>query len=229
MSEIIIPDNVKVMMLQGQQGEAGVSPILTETEIDNGYRVNIEDASGEHYFDLHNGTSGDYSGLTNKPAINGHTLASGNQTGASLGLASSDDVYTKVDSNLRFQQIMSVLYDNTTQTEEFHVFDTVYDASLPGVPIYQSGARLDDFIASITVAIKNSGDTPVAVGANLFRGTSNTGFFPKAFGILVGYYSSSIVVCQITNAQSNNVTARVLGSPLPALAEVYLSGTYILA
>ena len=78
----------KVLMLKGEKGDKGddgVSPTLSETAIDNGYRVTITDAEGTSSFDLHNATSGDYSGLTNKPSING-ALVSGNKTFQDFGI-----------------------------------------------------------------------------------------------------------------------------------------------
>lgn len=86
-----IPDWVKVLMMKGEKGDKGddgVSPTLSETAIDNGYRVTITDAEGTSSFDLHNATSGDYSGLTNKPSING-VILSGDKTGEDLSISPS--------------------------------------------------------------------------------------------------------------------------------------------
>lgn len=76
--------NIEVLMLKGEKADP---PVITETPIDNGYRVTIDDVS----FDLHNATSGDYLGLTNKPSINS-VLLSGNKTGADLGLIGTGDL-----------------------------------------------------------------------------------------------------------------------------------------
>lgn len=43
---------------QGPQGESGVSPTVTVTEIIGGHRVVITDATGEHTFDVMDGTGG---------------------------------------------------------------------------------------------------------------------------------------------------------------------------
>lgn len=79
-----IPDWVKIMMLKGDKGE---SPTISESPIDNGHEVTFSYSDGTSVsFEVYNATSGDYSGLTNKPKINGVTL-SGNQTASDLGLA----------------------------------------------------------------------------------------------------------------------------------------------
>lgn len=65
-----ILNDVKIMLLKGEKGDRGddgISPVLSETAIDNGYRVTITDAEGTSSFDLHNATSGNYDQLTNKP------------------------------------------------------------------------------------------------------------------------------------------------------------------
>lgn len=43
---------------QGPQGESGVSPTVTVTEIFGGHRVTITDSTGEHTFDVMDGTGG---------------------------------------------------------------------------------------------------------------------------------------------------------------------------
>lgn len=76
--------NIEVLMLKGEKADP---PVITETPIDNGYRVTIDDVS----FDLTNATSGNYSQLTNKPSINS-VLLSGNKTQTELGLLGLDDL-----------------------------------------------------------------------------------------------------------------------------------------
>lgn len=80
----------------GADGEDGFSPIITvKTDTTNTYILHIVTADDE--FDTPNlkgsgggGGTSDYEDLTNKPKIEGHTLESGNQTAASLGIASLD-------------------------------------------------------------------------------------------------------------------------------------------
>lgn len=92
-----IPDWVKILMLKGEKGDPGGTPTMSEEPIDNGNRITIVNADGTtSTFDLHNATSGDYSGLTNKPSIN-NVLVSGDKTGGDYGLANVADVYTKDD------------------------------------------------------------------------------------------------------------------------------------
>ena len=81
------------------KGEDGYSPEVTITTITGGHRVTITDKDHPQgqSFDVMDGQGGggtsDYTDLTNKPQINGHTL-SGNQTAAQLGLATPSDIPT---------------------------------------------------------------------------------------------------------------------------------------
>lgn len=78
-----VPDWVKILMLKGEKGDR---PTITTTPIDNGSEITFAYSDGTSVsVDVHNATSGDYLGLTNKPQINGN-LISGNKTGQSLGL-----------------------------------------------------------------------------------------------------------------------------------------------
>jgi len=73
------------------EGEDGYSPEISITTITGGHRVTITDKDHPQgqSFDVMDGQGGggtsDYTVLTNKPQINGHTLT-GNQTAADLGL-----------------------------------------------------------------------------------------------------------------------------------------------
>lgn len=76
----------------GTDGTDGVSPTVTIVDIAGGHRITItdEDHPTGQSFDVLDGQGGgggtsDYTGLTNKPQINGHTL-SGNQSATDLGL-----------------------------------------------------------------------------------------------------------------------------------------------
>ena len=80
-----IPNWIKVLMLKGEKGDKGDGLSVSETPIDNGHQVTITDADGSVSFDLHNATSGDYSGLTNKPSIN-NSIINGNKTFADFGI-----------------------------------------------------------------------------------------------------------------------------------------------
>ena len=82
------------------EGEDGYSPEISITTIPGGHRVTITDKDHPQgqSFDVLDGQGGgggtsDYTGLTNKPQINGHTLT-GNQTAAQLGLATPSDIPT---------------------------------------------------------------------------------------------------------------------------------------
>lgn len=111
-------------------GDDGYSPEVTITSITGGHRVTITDKDHPQgqSFDVMDGQGGgggtsDYTGLTNKPQINGHTL-SGNQSAADLGLGTyskpasgipktdlAQDVQTslgKADSALQTAPVTSV-------------------------------------------------------------------------------------------------------------------------
>ena len=80
-------------------GEDGFSPTVVVTEIENGHRVTITDASGPHTFDVMDGQGGsagttDYNDLTNKPKINNVEL-SGSKSLSDIGAAASGDIPTK--------------------------------------------------------------------------------------------------------------------------------------
>lgn len=81
------------------EGKDGYSPEVTITTITGGHRVTITDKDHPQgqSFDVMDGQGGggtsDYTALTNKPQINGHTLT-GNQTAAQLGLATPSDIPT---------------------------------------------------------------------------------------------------------------------------------------
>jgi len=111
------------------EGEDGYSPEISITTITGGHRVTITDKDHPQgqSFDVMDGQGGggtsDYTVLTNKPQINGHTLT-GNQTAADLGLGTyskpsggipktdlASDVQTslgKADSALQTAPVQSV-------------------------------------------------------------------------------------------------------------------------
>lgn len=105
-------NKVKVLMLRGERGER---PTITTTPIDNGTEVTFayEDGTSESV-ELHNATSGDYSGLTNKPSING-VLLSGDKTSADLGLVDSE-LFKKKTINFNGMKRSDVGYYYTSQT-----------------------------------------------------------------------------------------------------------------
>ena len=49
---------------QGEPGENGISPTVTATEIENGYRITIKDKNGSQTFDIHNGKDGTGASVT---------------------------------------------------------------------------------------------------------------------------------------------------------------------
>lgn len=78
--------------LKGNPGDDGYSPAVTIETITGGHRITITDKTHPtgQSFDVMDGQGGgggtsDYTGLTNKPQINGHTL-DGNQSADDLGL-----------------------------------------------------------------------------------------------------------------------------------------------
>lgn len=87
-----IPSWVKVLLVKGDKGDKAT---ISETPIDNGHKITFSYPDGESTsVDVHNATSGDYSGLINKPSINGNLL-SGDKDGSELGLMFSKLCYIK--------------------------------------------------------------------------------------------------------------------------------------
>lgn len=89
MSNFNMPKWVKILMLKGEKGDR---PTITTTPIDNGTEITFSYSDGTSAsVDVHNATSGDYSGLTNKPSINGE-IVSGDKAGSAFGLISVSDL-----------------------------------------------------------------------------------------------------------------------------------------
>lgn len=87
-----------VPVLGDLSGTDGYSPTVTITEITGGHRITITDETHPQgqSFDVMDGSGGgggtsDYSDLSNKPSIEGVTLA-GNKTASDLGLAKASDI-----------------------------------------------------------------------------------------------------------------------------------------
>lgn len=86
-------------ILNGTDGDDGYSPAVTIVTIAGGHRITITDKDHPQgqSFDVLDGQGGggtsDYTDLTNKPQINGHTLT-GKQTAEQLGLATPSDIPT---------------------------------------------------------------------------------------------------------------------------------------
>lgn len=88
----------RLCKMKGTDGEDGTSPSVIITEIEGGHRITITDEAHPEgqSFDVMDGSGGgggtsDYSDLSNKPSIEGVTLA-GNKTAADLGLAKASDI-----------------------------------------------------------------------------------------------------------------------------------------
>lgn len=88
---------LKVLMLKGEKGDAGVSPSVNVETITGGHKVNITDAEGTESFDVMDGSAGNYDTLTNKPQINGVELV-GNNTSSDLNIVTEQIVDTKIQA-----------------------------------------------------------------------------------------------------------------------------------
>ena len=84
--------------------------VLSDNNLTDELKQKILDA-GDSSFD------GQYTSLTGKPQIEGHELASGNNTAASLGLATPTDVSNAVDDMATQTWVTSQGYQNASQVQ----------------------------------------------------------------------------------------------------------------
>ena len=84
--------------------------VLSDNNLTDELKQKILDA-GDSSFD------GQYTSLTGKPSIEGHELASGNQTAASLGLATPSDISTATDDMATQTWVGEQGYQNASQVQ----------------------------------------------------------------------------------------------------------------
>ena len=84
---------------------------LSTNDLTDELKQKILDA-GDSNFD------GQYTSLTGKPSIEGHELASGNQTAASLGLATPSDISTATEDMATQTWVTEKGYQNSTQVQQ---------------------------------------------------------------------------------------------------------------
>lgn len=113
-----------VQILDGANGQDGISPIATVTQTSTGATITITDKNGTTTANIVNGGTGgtnNYDDLNNKPSINDVEL-SGNKTSSDLGLQPagnyvSDNNYVHTDNNYTSQEKQKLAglsnYDDT--------------------------------------------------------------------------------------------------------------------
>ena len=94
-----------------------------KTDSDSEYKVlsdnNLTDELKQKILDAGDSTfDGQYTSLTGKPSIEGHELASGNQTAASLGLATLSDISTATADMATQTWVNEKGYQNSTQVQQ---------------------------------------------------------------------------------------------------------------
>lgn len=85
--------------------------VLSDNNLTDELKQKILDA-GDSSFD------GQYTSLTGKPSIEGHELASGNQTAASLGLATPSDISTATEDMATQTWVNEKGYQTSTQVQQ---------------------------------------------------------------------------------------------------------------
>ena len=85
--------------------------VLSDNNLTDELKQKILNA-GDSSFD------GQYTSLTGKPSIEGHELASGNQTAASLGLATSSDISTATEDMATQTWVTEQGYQNSSQVQQ---------------------------------------------------------------------------------------------------------------
>lgn len=155
--------NIEVLMMKGEKADP---PVITETPIDNGYRITIDDVS----FDLHNATSGDYSGLTNKPSING-TVLNGDLTSRDINLNVFNATYV-LSSNLQLSagEISTVPLTPTADSErirnKFRSIIAIRGSVLETGDIQILGFSAISSLIGAYLLVKNTSNSPVMIGTS---------------------------------------------------------------
>ena len=97
----------KFVLKEHKTGSSTEYKVLSDNNLTDELKQKILDA-GDSSFD------GQYTSLTGKPSIEGHELASGNQTAASLGLATPSDISTATSDMATQTWVTSQNYATTS-------------------------------------------------------------------------------------------------------------------
>ena len=101
----------KFVAKEHKTGSDSEYKVLSDNNLTDELKQKILDA-GDSTFD------GQYTSLTGKPSIEGHELASGNQTAASLGLATPSDISTATADMATQTWVTEKGYQNSTQVQQ---------------------------------------------------------------------------------------------------------------
>ena len=167
-------------------------------------------------------TSGDassYGSLTNKPGINGHTLASGNNTLSDLGIAARSHSHSSSDIN----------WSTTLGYKGFgHCHTMIYDGQgLKGISI--AGSESPSYMGLIPydVTYTNANSISLTRGGTMYLGAAYNSNKLTAYPFECGYFKDIKVYKGSGNASdiSNYITPSGGGSSLTGGLTIQLDGT----
>ena len=101
----------KFILKEHKTGSSSEYKVLSDNNLTDDLKQKILNA-GDSSFD------GQYTSLTGKPSIEGHELASGNQTAASLGLATPSDISTATADMATQTWVTEKGYQTSTQVQQ---------------------------------------------------------------------------------------------------------------
>ena len=101
----------KFVLKEHKTGSSSEYKVLSDNNLTDDLKEKILNA-GDSSFD------GQYTSLTGKPSIEGHELASGNQTAASLGLATPSDISTATADMATQTWVTGKGYQTSTQVQQ---------------------------------------------------------------------------------------------------------------
>lgn len=101
----------KFVLKEHKTGSSSEYKVLSDNNLTDALVQKINNAGVSDF-------SGNYDDLTGKPQINGHELASGNQTAASLGLATPSDISTATDDMATQAWVTGKGYQTSAQVQQ---------------------------------------------------------------------------------------------------------------
>ena len=186
--------------------------VLSDNNLTDELKQKILDA-GDSSFD------GQYTSLTGKPQIEGHELASGNNTAASLGLATPSDISTATDDMATKTWVGEQGYATTTNVNAlisaavsgaYKAKGTVAFASLPTL----ATAAVGD-VYNVSDAFNTTADFVEGAGKSYGAGTNivcvdSDGAGTKKWDVLAGFvnlteYVKGTELIAITSSEINDI------------------------
>ena len=165
------------------------------------------------------GNASSYGSLTNKPGINGHTLASGNNTLSDLGIAARSHSHSSSDIN----------WSTTLGYKGFgHCHTMIYDGQgLKGISI--AGSESPSYMGLIPydVTYTNANSISLTRGGTMYLGAAYNSNKLTAYPFECGYFKDIKVYKGSGNASdiSNYITPSGGGSSLTGGLTIQLDGT----